>query len=76
MESSVKNGTSDGGNVTAGPDPGNPHKGKTGWKRVSNAFFYSLAGLGAAYQHEDAFRQEVLLAPMNVPVVWLLVLMG
>jgi diacylglycerol kinase (ATP) len=72
MESSVKNGTSDGGNVTAGPDPGNPHKGKTGWKRVSNAFFYSLAGLGAAYQHEDAFRQEVLLAIVLIPVVFFL----
>jgi diacylglycerol kinase (ATP) len=68
----VKNGTGDGGNVTAGPDPGNPRKGKTGWKRVSNAFFYSLAGLGAAYRHEDAFRQEVLLAFVLIPVVFFL----
>lgn len=76
MESGVKNGTSDGGNVMAGLDPGNPHKGKTGWKRVSNAFFYSLAGLGAAYQHEDAFRQEVLLAIVLIPVVFFLPVSG
>lgn len=72
MESSVKNGTNDGGNVAAGPNPDNPHKGKTGWKRVLNAFFYSLAGFGAAYKHEDAFRQEVLLAVVLIPVVFFL----
>lgn len=45
-----------------------PYKGKTGLKRVWSAFFYSLAGLRAAIQHEDAFRQEVLLAGMLIPV--------
>ena len=44
-----------------------PYKGKTGLKRVWNAFFYSLAGLRAAIRHEDAFRQEVLLALILVP---------
>ena len=44
-----------------------PYKGKTGLKRVWSAFFYSLAGLRAAIRHEDAFRQEVLLAIMLVP---------
>jgi len=44
-----------------------PYKGKTGLKRVWNAFFYSLAGLRAAIRHEDAFRQEVLLALLLVP---------
>jgi diacylglycerol kinase (ATP) len=39
-----------------------PHKGKTGLRRVWNAMFYSVAGLKAAYKHEDAFRQEVWLA--------------
>ena len=39
-----------------------PFKGKTGLRRVWNAFHYSCAGLHAAYRHEDAFRQEVLLA--------------
>jgi diacylglycerol kinase (ATP) len=44
-----------------------PHKGKTGLKRVLNAFLYSIDGLKAAYKHEDAFRQEVLLAVLLVP---------
>ena len=44
-----------------------PHKGKTGLARVWNAFLYSLAGLSAAFRHEDAFRQEVFLAAILVP---------
>lgn len=48
--------------------PENPHKGKTGLTRVWNAFFYSLAGLKAAYRHEDAFRQEVWLAVILIPL--------
>jgi diacylglycerol kinase (ATP) len=34
---------------------------------VLNAFFYSIDGLKAAYRHEDAFRQEVLLALILIP---------
>lgn len=49
-----------------------PFKGKTGLTRVWNAFRYSLAGLGAAYQHEDAFRQEVLLAAIMIPLALLI----
>ena len=44
-----------------------PHKGKTGLTRVFNAFLYSVEGLKAAYRHEDAFRQEVLLALVLIP---------
>jgi diacylglycerol kinase (ATP) len=44
-----------------------PFKGRTGLTRVWNALFYSLAGLSAAYRHEDAFRQEVLLAAILIP---------
>ena len=29
--------------------------------------FYSIEGLKAAYRHEDAFRQEVLLAILLIP---------
>ena len=36
-------------------------------RRVWNAMFYSIAGLRAAYRHEDAFRQEVLLAVLLIP---------
>ena len=44
-----------------------PHKGKTGLPRIWNAFLYSLDGLRAAFRHEDAFRQEVLLAVLLIP---------
>ncbi|HWH49220.1 MAG TPA: diacylglycerol kinase [Burkholderiales bacterium] len=45
-----------------------PHKGKTGVRRIWNALFYSLEGLKAAYRHEDAFRQEVWLAVVLIPL--------
>ena len=49
-----------------------PFKGKTGLRRVWNAFHYSRAGLQAAYRHEDAFRQEALLALLLSPLaIWL-----
>jgi diacylglycerol kinase (ATP) len=48
-----------------------PHKGKTGLRRIWNAFRYSLAGLIAAFCHEDAFRQEVFLAMVLIPVAFL-----
>jgi diacylglycerol kinase (ATP) len=49
-----------------------PHKGKTGLRRVWNALHYSLAGLRAAFKHEDAFRQEVFLAAVFIPLALLL----
>lgn len=49
-----------------------PYKGKTGLVRLFNAFGYSLEGFRAAYKHEDAFRQEVLLAIILIPLaLWL-----
>jgi diacylglycerol kinase (ATP) len=45
-----------------------PFKGKTGLTRLRNALSYSLAGLRAALRHEDAFRQEALLAAVLVPM--------
>ncbi|MBI5753214.1 MAG: diacylglycerol kinase [Hydrogenophilales bacterium] len=51
-------------------------KGKTGLKRVWNAFFYSMAGLGAAFKNEDAFRQEVLLALILIPLALFLPVAG
>jgi len=45
-----------------------PYKGKTGLRRVWNALTYSLDGLAAAFRHEDAFRQKVLLALVLVPM--------
>ncbi len=39
----------------------------TGFTRIINAFFYSLAGFKAAWQQEAAFRQEVLLLIFLLP---------
>ncbi len=49
-----------------------PFKGKTGVRRVMNAFHYSMAGLRAAFSYEDAFRQEALLAVVLIPASFLL----
>ena len=49
-----------------------PHKGKTGLRRIWNALFYSFEGLKAAYRHEDAFRQEVWLALVLIPLAFFL----
>ena len=49
-------------------EPVSPYKGKTGLARVINAAGYSWAGLAAAFRHEDAFRQEVFLATLLVPL--------
>lgn len=49
-----------------------PHKGKKGITRLLNAFKYSCAGIKEAYRNEDAFRQEVLLASVLLPLAfWL-----
>jgi diacylglycerol kinase (ATP) len=56
---------------TMGPAE-SPHKGKTGLTRVWNAFFYSLEGFKAAFKHEDAFRQETILAALMIPASFFL----
>ena len=44
----------------------------TGFKRIVNATYYSLAGLNAAWRNEAAFRQECLLALVLTPAgFWL-----
>lgn len=48
-----------------------PFKGATGWRRVRNALRNSLVGLGDAYRNEDAFRQELWLAGIMIPVAML-----
>ena len=40
----------------------------TGLKRLINAARYSSQGLKAAYQHEAAFRQELLLLLISIPL--------
>lgn len=51
---------------------GNPDKGATGLRRIVHATRYSLEGLAAALRHEAAFRQELALAVVLVPLgLWL-----
>jgi diacylglycerol kinase (ATP) len=45
-----------------------PQKGRSPLTRLWNALFYSLNGISAALRHEDAFRLEVLLALVLVPI--------
>ena len=49
-------------------EPVSPFKGRTGLARIINAAGYSWAGLRAAFKHEDAFRQEVFLLFVLVPL--------
>ena len=44
-----------------------PFKGKTGLKRLINAFFYSIEGFKSAFKNENAFRQELILAIILIP---------
>lgn len=53
-----------------------PFKGKTGLRRVYNALGYSVAGMRAAYVHEDAIRQEVHLAVVLIPLALYLPVSG
>lgn len=48
-------------------DVKNPHK-RDGLRRVIHAAGYSIEGLGSALKHESAFRQEVILASILVPL--------
>ncbi len=45
-----------------------PFKGKTGLRRLINAFGYSMDGFKAAYQNEDAVRMEVLMSVVLIPL--------
>ena len=44
--------------------------GKTGLTRIINATGYSFKGLKAAWQNEAAFRQEVMLMIVGIPVAY------
>jgi diacylglycerol kinase (ATP) len=47
-------------------------KGKTGLRRLINALGYSRDGLLAAWRNEAAFRQEILLAAVAIPLAFYL----
>jgi len=43
-----------------------------GFKRLINAFGFSMQGFKAAYKHEEAFRQEVFVLALAIPLgIWL-----
>lgn len=43
-----------------------------GFKRLINAFGFSVQGFKAAYKHEEAFRQEVFVLALAIPLgLWL-----
>jgi diacylglycerol kinase (ATP) len=50
----------------------NPNKHMPGLTHVWRATGIALQGLRAAWQHEDAFRQEVLVAAIAMPTALLL----
>jgi len=53
------------------PDP-SPFKSKPGIKRLAGALRYSVQGFSAAFRHEAAFRQELMLFVVALPLaMWL-----
>lgn len=48
------------------------YSGNTGFKRIVMATVYSWQGFKAVYKHEEAFRQELLLAVVLIPIGLLL----
>ena len=45
-----------------------PYKGETGLRRILSATRNSIAGFREALRHEDAFRQELILAAIAAPL--------
>ncbi|MBZ9559252.1 MULTISPECIES: diacylglycerol kinase [unclassified Modicisalibacter] len=43
---------------------------ETGWRHLIHSTRYSLKGFKAAFRHESAFRQELLLCVLLVPLAW------
>mgnify|MGYP001949575542 CR=1 FL=1 len=44
--------------------------GHTGWRHLVHSTRYSLKGLKAAWRHASAFRQELTLCLLLLPLVW------
>jgi diacylglycerol kinase (ATP) len=48
------------------------HNQTKGLRRIINAFGYSMAGFRSCYKHEEAFRQELILSLVMIPLaIWL-----
>lgn len=53
-------------------DPEQPKEGGTGLTHLRSAFGYSMAGLRTTFRNESAFRQELFLCMVAVPLgLWL-----
>jgi diacylglycerol kinase (ATP) len=52
--------------------PVSEFKSKSGLKRIFSAFFYSIDGFKAAWRHEHAFRQELILFVIGTVVALVL----
>ena len=48
--------------------PVSEFKSKSGLKRITAAFFYSVDGLKSAWRHEHAFRQELILLVVGAAI--------
>jgi diacylglycerol kinase (ATP) len=44
--------------------------GRTGWRHLIDATGYSIKGFRFAYRHETAFRQELALCVVMLPLAW------
>ena len=64
------------GGPSRSTEDGRALKGKRGWRRVVNATRYSIDGLLAAWRYENAFRQELVLTAVLLPVALVLPLPG
>jgi diacylglycerol kinase (ATP) len=47
-----------------------PYKGETGLRRILSATRNSIAGFREALRHEDAFRQELIVAAVFIPAAF------
>jgi diacylglycerol kinase (ATP) len=54
--------------IEPGPNDSTGLKGRRGLRRIVNATRYSIDGLAAAWRHENAFRQELVLCVVLLPV--------
>ena len=48
--------------------PVSEFKSKSGFKRIFSAMFYSIDGFRAAWKHEHAFRQELMIAVPGIVI--------
>ena len=48
--------------------PVSEFKSKSGFKRIFSAVFYSIDGFRAAWKHEHAFRQELMIAVPGIVI--------